>query len=61
MIEVTILNHLKTKLSVPAHLEKPESAPSDMYYLKTGSQTTSKHPLLHFNHIQTVCMDIFAK
>ena len=27
MIEVTILNHLKTKLSVPVRLEKPDPAP----------------------------------
>jgi len=38
MIEVTILNHLKTKLSVPVRLEKPESAPSEyVLFEKTGS------------------------
>lgn len=38
MIELTILNHLKTKLSVPVYLEEPESKP-DRYVLfeKTSS------------------------
>lgn len=38
MIEVTILNHLKTKLSVPVRLEKPEPAPTEyVLFEKTGS------------------------
>lgn len=38
MIELIILNHLKTKLSVPVYLEEPETKP-DRYVLfeKTGS------------------------
>ena len=38
MIELTILNHLKTKLSVPVYLEEPETKP-DRYVLfeKTSS------------------------
>ena len=38
MVEVTILNHLKDKLSVPVHLEKPEPAPTEyILFEKTGS------------------------
>ena len=38
MIEVTILNHLKDKLSVPVHLEKPEPVPPEyVLFEKTGS------------------------
>lgn len=38
MIEVTILNHLKTKLSVPVRLEKPEPAPDEyVLFEKIGS------------------------
>lgn len=38
MIEVTILNHLKTKLNVPVRLEKPEPAPSEyVLFEKIGS------------------------
>ena len=38
MIEVIILNHLKAKLSVPVHLEKPEPAPTEyILFEKTGS------------------------
>ena len=43
MIELTILNHLKTKLSVPVYLEEPEKKP-DRYVLfeKTGSGRTNR-------------------
>lgn len=38
MIEVIILNHLKTKLTVPVHLEKPEPAPTEyVLFEKTSS------------------------
>ena len=40
MIEVIILNHLKSKLSVPVRLEKPEPLPTDGKYVlieKVGS------------------------
>jgi len=38
MIEVVILNHLKTKLTVPVHLEKPEPIQSEyVLFEKTGS------------------------
>lgn len=38
MIEVTILNHLKTKLSVPVNTEKPDPAPVEyVLFEKTGS------------------------
>ncbi len=38
MIEKTILDHLKTKLSVPVYLEKPETAPAEyVLFEKTGS------------------------
>lgn len=43
MIELTILNHLKTKLSVPVYLEEPETKP-DRYVLfeKTGSGRSNR-------------------
>lgn len=43
MIELTILNHLKTKLSVPVFLEEPETKP-DRYVLleKTGSGRSNR-------------------
>lgn len=42
MIEITILNHLKTKLTVPVRLEKPEPAPSEyILFEKTGSLRTN--------------------
>ena len=38
MIELTILNHLKTKLSVPVYLEEPETKPVKyVLFEKTGS------------------------
>lgn len=38
MIEKTILDHLKTELSVPVHLEKPDPAPTKyVLFEKTGS------------------------
>jgi hypothetical protein len=38
MVEVTILNHLKDKLSVPVHLEKPEPVPPEyVLFEKIGS------------------------
>ena len=38
MIEITILNHLKTKLTVPVRLEKPEPSPTEyVLFEKTGS------------------------
>lgn len=38
MIEVTILNYLKTKLSVPVRLEKPEPQPPEyLLFEKIGS------------------------
>ena len=38
MIEVIILNHLKDKLSVPTHLEKPNPAPTEyVLFEKIGS------------------------
>ena len=38
MIEVTILNHLKDKLTVPVRLEKPEPVPPEyVLFEKTGS------------------------
>ena len=38
MIEIIILNHFKTKLSVPVRLEKPEPAPIEyVLFEKTGS------------------------
>lgn len=45
MIEVVILNHLKTKLSVPVRLEKPEPLPADGKYVlfeKIGSNRLNK-------------------
>lgn len=43
MIELTILNHLKTKLTVPVYLEEPETKP-DRYVLfeKTSSGRSNK-------------------
>lgn len=42
MIEVIILNHLKDKLSVPAHLEKPEPPPDEyVLFEKIGSSRTN--------------------
>jgi len=42
MIEVIILEHLKTKLSVPVHLEKPKSPPSEyVLFEKTGSNKSN--------------------
>jgi len=38
MIEVIILNHLKTKLTVPVHLEKPDPTPTEyVLFEKTSS------------------------
>ena len=45
MIEVIILNHLKSKLLVPVRLEKPEPLPEDGKYVlfeKTGSNRLNK-------------------
>ncbi len=43
MVEVTILNHLKDKLSVPVRLEKPEPAPNEyILFEKTGSNSLNK-------------------
>ncbi|HHZ02204.1 MAG TPA: hypothetical protein GX396_04610 [Tissierellia bacterium] len=45
MIEVVILNHLKSKLSVPVRLEKPDPLPADGKYVlfeKTGSNSLNK-------------------
>ena len=45
MIEKIILDHLKTKLSVPVYLEKPETAPAEyVLFEKTGSGENSKLP-----------------
>lgn len=42
MIEVIILNHLKTKLSVPVRLEKPEPPPPEyVLFEKIGSSRTN--------------------
>ena len=42
MIEIIILNHLKGKLSVPVHLEKPEPTPSEyILFEKTSSGRTN--------------------
>lgn len=43
MIELTILNHLKTKLSVPVYLEEPETKPVRYVLLeKTGSGRSNR-------------------
>lgn len=45
MIEIIILNHLKSNLSVPVRLEKPEPLPEDGKYVlfeKTGSNSLNK-------------------
>ncbi|HHX62531.1 MAG TPA: hypothetical protein GX707_17735 [Epulopiscium sp.] len=45
MIEIIILKHLKTKLSVPVRLEKPEPLPTNGEYVlfeKTGSNGINK-------------------
>ena len=45
MIEVIILNHLKSKLSVPVRLEKPEPLPEDGKYVlfeKVGGDRLNK-------------------
>lgn len=43
MIELTILNHLKTKLSVPVYLEEPETKPARYVLLeKTGSGRSNR-------------------
>lgn len=45
MIEITILNHLTSRLSVPVHTEKPEPLPGDRTYVllgKTGSNELNK-------------------
>jgi len=45
MIEIIILNYLKTKLTIPVHLEKPEPLPTDGKYVlfeKTGSNRLNK-------------------
>lgn len=45
MIEVVILNHLKSKLSVPVALEKPEPVPPEyVLFEKTGSGRINKLP-----------------
>ncbi len=42
MIEVTLLNHLKTKLSISVRLEKPEPAPPEyVLFEKIGSSRTN--------------------
>lgn len=42
MMEVTILNHLKSKISVPVSLEKPEPQPKKyVLFEKTSSGRTS--------------------
>ena len=42
MIEVTILNHLNTKLSVDVGLEKPEPLPTEyVLFEKTGSNRSN--------------------
>ena len=42
MIEAIILNHLKSKLTVPVRLEKPEPAPSEyVLFEKTGSSRSN--------------------
>ena len=42
MIEAIILNHLKSKLTVPVRLEKPEPAPSEyVLFEKTGSNKSN--------------------
>lgn len=42
MVEVTILNHLKDKLSVPVRLEKPEPAPDEyVLFEKIGSDRSN--------------------
>ena len=45
MIELTILNHLKTKLSVPVYLEEPEIKP-DRYVLFEKLGSDKKNNLL---------------
>ena len=43
MIELIILNHLKTKLSVPVYLEEPETKPVRYVLLeKTGSGRSNR-------------------
>ena len=43
MIELTILNHLKTKLSVPVYLEEPETKPVRyVLFEKTGSGRSNR-------------------
>lgn len=43
MIELTILNHLKTKLSVPVYLEEPETKPARyVLFEKTGSGRSNR-------------------
>ena len=45
MIEVIILNHLKTKLTVPVRLQKPEPLPTDGKYVlfeKIGGDQLNK-------------------
>lgn len=42
MLEVVILNHLKTKLSAPVHLEKPEpTLPEYVLFEKTSGGRTN--------------------
>ena len=45
MIEVTILNHLKTKLSVPVRLEKPEPAPPEYVLFEKIGSSRNNHLL----------------
>lgn len=45
MIELVILNHLKTKLTVPIRLQKPEPLPADGKYIlfeKVGGNQLNK-------------------
>ncbi len=45
MIEVIILNHLKFKLSIPIHLEKPETAPPEYVLFEKIGSDRSNHLL----------------
>ena len=45
MIEVTILNHLKTKLSVPVRLEKPEPPPPEYVLFEKIGSSRNNHLL----------------
>lgn len=45
MIEIIILNHLKTKLSVPVRLEKPDPAPVEYVLFEKTSSDRNNHLL----------------